>query len=161
MATAYIALGSNLGDRAATLLAAVRELNATPGVRVADNSTVRLDLDNEPQPDVAVFLDPKLGGQALISPDGYIERAPELVAEVTASTVSIDLGPKKHVYRRNGVREYVVWRVLDQAIDWFALRHGQYARRTYPAILGSNRTAPTAPSPAPPPGTSSPLPPAS
>jgi 3-oxoacyl-[acyl-carrier protein] reductase len=34
MATAYIALGSNLGDRAATLLAAVRELNATPGVRV-------------------------------------------------------------------------------------------------------------------------------
>ncbi len=34
MATAYIALGSNLGDRAATLLAAVRELNATAGVRV-------------------------------------------------------------------------------------------------------------------------------
>src|SRR5437660_1411897 len=33
MAVAYIALGSNLGDRAATLLAAVRELNATPGVR--------------------------------------------------------------------------------------------------------------------------------
>ena len=34
MATAYIALGSNLGDRAATLLAAVRELNATPEIAV-------------------------------------------------------------------------------------------------------------------------------
>jgi 2-amino-4-hydroxy-6-hydroxymethyldihydropteridine diphosphokinase len=34
MPTAYIALGSNLGDRAATLLAAVRELNACPGIRV-------------------------------------------------------------------------------------------------------------------------------
>ena len=39
MATAYIALGSNLGDRAGTLLAAVRELNATPGVRVTRLST--------------------------------------------------------------------------------------------------------------------------
>jgi 3-oxoacyl-[acyl-carrier protein] reductase len=39
MATAFIALGSNLGDRAGTLLAAVRELNATPGVRVTRLST--------------------------------------------------------------------------------------------------------------------------
>src|SRR5947209_11022691 len=39
MPTAYIALGSNLGDRAGTFLAAVRELNATPGVRVARLST--------------------------------------------------------------------------------------------------------------------------
>ena len=37
--TAYIALGSNLGDRAATLLSAVRQLNATPGVRVRRLST--------------------------------------------------------------------------------------------------------------------------
>src|SRR5438876_5386055 len=39
MATAYIALGSNLGDRAGTLLAAVRALNATPGLRVVRLST--------------------------------------------------------------------------------------------------------------------------
>src|SRR5262249_19825380 len=45
MSTAYIALGSNLGDRAATLLAAVRELNATPGVRVTRLSTFH---DTEP-----------------------------------------------------------------------------------------------------------------
>jgi hypothetical protein len=32
------------------------------------------------------------------------------------------------VSRRNGVREYVVWRVLDRAVDWFVLRDGQYER---------------------------------
>jgi len=38
------------------------------------------------------------------------------------------LHAKLHVYRRNGVREYVVWRVLEEAIDWFVLRAGQYER---------------------------------
>src|SRR6266542_1942794 len=100
----------------------------TPGVYASDNSTLRLDLDNVPQPDAVAYVDPRLGGQATIAADGYIQGAPELVAEVTASTVSIDLGPKLVVYRRNGVREYLVWRVLDQAIDWFILRGSQYDR---------------------------------
>jgi 2-amino-4-hydroxy-6-hydroxymethyldihydropteridine diphosphokinase len=39
MVTAYIALGSNLGDRAGTLLGAVRALNATAGVWVVRLST--------------------------------------------------------------------------------------------------------------------------
>jgi hypothetical protein len=30
------------------------------------------------------------------------------------------------VYCRNGVAEYIVWRVWDQAIDWFVLREGRY-----------------------------------
>src|SRR5262245_45205269 len=40
MVTAYIALGSNLGDRWETLSAAVRRLRAEPGLRVIDNSEV-------------------------------------------------------------------------------------------------------------------------
>ena len=52
--------------------------------------------------------------------------APEFVAEVAASSVSYDLGPKMNAYRRNGVREYLVWRVQDRAIDWFVLRDGRY-----------------------------------
>lgn len=99
---------------------------ATPGVRLADNATVRLDLDNEPQPDVLLFVDPGRGGQARVSGDDYIEGAPELVAEVASSSVSLDLGDKMNAYRRNGVREYLVWRVLDGAIDWFALDEGRY-----------------------------------
>jgi hypothetical protein len=30
------------------------------------------------------------------------------------------------VYRRHSVREYIVWRVLEHAIDWFVLRDGRY-----------------------------------
>jgi Uma2 family endonuclease len=100
----------------------------TPGVLTADNSTARLDLDNEPQPDAVLLIDPACGGQTRISEDDYIEDAPELVAEVASSSVSIDLNTKLQVYRRNGVREYVVWRVLDRAVDWFVLRDGQYER---------------------------------
>ena len=100
----------------------------TPGVEASDNVTVRLDLDNEPQPDALLFIDPACGGQARIDADGYIEDAPELVAEVASSSASYDLHAKLRVYRRNGVREYIVWRVLDKEIDWFVLRTGQYER---------------------------------
>jgi len=100
----------------------------TPGVEVSDNTTVRLDLDNEPQPDALLFIAPARGGQVKIIEDGFIEGAPELVAEVAATSASYDLHTKMQAYRRNGVKEYVVWRVLDQALDWFVLRGSQYER---------------------------------
>lgn len=99
---------------------------STPGVLGGDNSTARLDLDNEPQPDATLLIDPAWGGQASVSADDYIEGAPELVGEVAASSASYDLHTKLTVYRRNGVREYVVWRVLDHTVDWFVLRNGQF-----------------------------------
>lgn len=100
----------------------------TPGVEASDNSTVRMDPDNEPQPDALLLIDPERGGQTRFSEDGCIEGAPELVVEVASSSASYDLHAKRHAYRRNGVREYVVWRVLDQQIDWFVWREGQYER---------------------------------
>ena len=36
---------------------------STPGVRGADNATNRLDLDNEPQPDVILYIDPTKTGK--------------------------------------------------------------------------------------------------
>ena len=99
-----------------------------PGVIAADNASARLDLDNEPQPDALLMIDPERGGQARISEDDYIEGAPELVVEVAASSVSIDLHKKLHVYRRSGVREYVVWRVEDRRIDWYELRGSEFIR---------------------------------
>lgn len=101
----------------------------TPGVIAADNATARLDLDNEPQPDALLLIDPERGGQVRISDDDFIEGAPELVVEVAASSVSYDLHVKLNVYRRNGVREYVVWRVHDRQFDWFVLNEGVYDRR--------------------------------
>jgi len=105
----------------------------TPGVEAGDNGTIRLDLDNEPQPDVYLLIQPERGGQARIDADDYIEGTPELVAEVASSSVSYDLRTKLHVYRRNGVREYIVWRVLDHQIDWFVLREGRYDLMTLSA----------------------------
>lgn len=101
---------------------------ATPGVEGGDNSTARLDLPNEPQPDALLLIDPARGGQARISADDYIESAPELVAEVASSSASYDLHTKLEAYRRNGAKEYIVWRVLDQEVDWFVLRGEQYEK---------------------------------
>jgi Uma2 family endonuclease len=101
-------------------------LARTAGVDVGDNSTVMLDLDNEPQPDAFLRVLPRCGGRTRPVAGGYIEGSPELVCEVSASSVSYDLHDKKDAYRRNGVREYVVWRVDDDAIDWFVLRGGTY-----------------------------------
>lgn len=95
----------------------------TPKVELADNPTVRLDLDNSPQPDAVLLID---GGQTTISEDDYIEGAPELIVEVAASSAAYDLYEKKRAYRRNGVQEYLVWRVYENELDWFHLSAGEY-----------------------------------
>jgi Uma2 family endonuclease len=111
----------------------------TPGVEAGDNGSIRLDLDNESQPDAFLLIEPERGGQAQISEDDYVVGAPELVVEVSSSSVSYDLGKKRKVYRRNGVREYVVWRVRDRQIDWFVLRGGRF-KPLAPAADGTLRS---------------------
>ena len=98
---------------------------STPGVRIADNATVRLDLENEHQPDVLLRIEASAGGRSRVS-DGYLQGAPELIVEVAVSSASIDLHDKLRAYRRNGVQEYVVWRTQEQCIDWFELTDGDY-----------------------------------
>jgi len=98
----------------------------TPGVDLSDAPTVRLDLDNEPQPDAVLFIEAAAGGQTRISADDYIEGSPELIVEVAASSAAIDRGTKKQVYRRNRVREYVIWQVYDNQLEWFGLTDGEY-----------------------------------
>ncbi len=89
-------------------LATLLQVYATkhPGLIVADNATVRLDTLNEPQPDLLLMRE---NGQARLASDGYITGAPELVAEIAASTASYDLHQKKLTYQRAGVLEYLVW----------------------------------------------------
>jgi len=98
----------------------------TPGVRCFDNSTVRLDLDNEPQPDLILIKSPAKGGTARISADDYIEGAPELVVEIVASSRAYDLHQKKDAYRRNGIREYLAWITEESRLIWWELREGEY-----------------------------------
>jgi Uma2 family endonuclease len=106
---------------------------STPGVQSGNGGSLRLDLDNMPQPDAFLMIDPNRGGQARIDSDGYVAGAPELIGEIAASTVSYDLHVKLNVYRRNGVREYVVWRTYDREIDYMVLREGQYQKLSFAA----------------------------
>ena len=99
---------------------------STPNIQLGDNCTVRLDAENEPQPDVLLRI--TVDGQSTISEDGYVEGAPELIVEIAASTASIDLHDKLKAYRRNQVQEYLVWRVYDREIDWLRLKEGKYIK---------------------------------
>jgi Uma2 family endonuclease len=52
--------------------------------------------------------------------------APELVVEVALSSASMDLRRKKELYLRSGVKEYLVWLVLDPAIHWRESNTGEF-----------------------------------
>lgn len=97
----------------------------TPGLRAGGPATVFLDDDNEPEPDVLLFRTTP----GWDSPDGHIAKVPELVVEIAASSRSRDLNQKKRAYARAGIREYIVWRVLNRAIDWFVLEDSKYVLR--------------------------------
>jgi len=96
------------------------------GLDFGDNTTVKLDPKNAPQPDLCMHLPPELGGASKIDDNGYIEGPPDFIAEIAASSASIDLHSKFKAYQKNGVREYVVWRVIDEVVDWFVLENNQF-----------------------------------
>ncbi len=102
---------------------------ATPGTDIGDNATVRLDLENEVQPDVFLRRLPSHGGRTTDTPDGYLSGGPEFVAEVAASSAAYDLHQKKAVFRRHGVPEYLVWITGDGGeaeVRWFVLENDEY-----------------------------------
>jgi Uma2 family endonuclease len=101
-------------------------LAETPGIFGSDAGSIRLGAENMPQPDLFLMIQPECGGQAKIDEDGYLRGAPELIAEISASSVSYDLHEKLQLYRCSGVREYIVWRTLDAQMDYFVLREGEY-----------------------------------
>jgi len=88
----------------------------TPDVETADNATVRLDLENEVQPDALLRL--TVGGRSRV--------APELIVEIATSSAAYDLHDKLRAYRRNGVQEYAVWQIHDERLDWLVWREGEY-----------------------------------
>ena len=99
---------------------------ATPGVRSATNSTIRLGPDDVPQPDGLLLVLPECGGQTHVDAKGYLQGPPELVVEVAASSASFDAREKAASYRRAGSREYLLWRTEDAAIDWLILEEDEY-----------------------------------
>jgi Uma2 family endonuclease len=111
---------------------------ATPGVGGADNTTVQLSLENMPQPDCYLLIEPSHGGQTKMNAGKYISGAPELIVEIAASSASFDLHEKLLVYQSHGAREYIVWRTRDREFDHFVLRQNEYHR--VPSVGGIIRS---------------------
>ena len=103
---------------------------ATAGVRSATNVTVRLGPDDVLQPDALMRLVPECGGHARVDASGYLSGPPELIVEIAASSVSIDLHEKHQTVRRFGVSEYLVWRTEEGALDWWHLENDQFVSLT-------------------------------
>ncbi len=99
----------------------------TPGVVGSCDATTELDDLSEPQPDINLRIKPDHGGQTWIS-DGYIVGAPELIAEVSSSTRSLDLGPKKLDYERAGTLEYVVFGLSPDEVFWHVRQGDKFVR---------------------------------
>lgn len=116
---------------------------STPGVEVADNMTVILGEESEPQPDLLLRIDKAWGGQSDYNADHCLVGAPELVTEVAHSSVAIDLHRKRQDYQRAGVLEYVVFSVAEGQVYWFHFpskrqlkpdRQGVWRSRVFPGL---------------------------
>ena len=98
-----------------------------PDIEVGDNTSVRFDSENEPQPDAVMF---RSDGSCSISQDGYLEGIPELVVEIAASSVSYDAHENHRLYEEHQVAEYLLWRTEEREVDWFQLSDGSYRNIT-------------------------------
>jgi Uma2 family endonuclease len=96
----------------------------TPGVEASSNTTAILGPWSEPQPDLALRILPEYGGLARISEARYWIGAAELIAEVSDTTIGLDLGEKKQDYELAGVLEYIVLDLQKGKLYWFDLRGG-------------------------------------
>ncbi|MCO5188380.1 MAG: Uma2 family endonuclease [Anaerolineae bacterium] len=96
----------------------------TPGLEIANNLSVLLDLDNEVQPDVCAWR--QESPSVTFDAHGMMVGAPDFVGEVAASSAANDLHKKKAVYRRSQVAEYLVLAVYEQAVFWHNLQDGTY-----------------------------------
>lgn len=98
----------------------------TPGTEALDNASVVLDPANTVQPDSLLRLLPARNGRTKETEANLLAGAPELVVEIAASSASIDWHVKRAAYCRNGVAEYLVWRVDEGRFDWLHLVDEEY-----------------------------------
>lgn len=103
-----------------------RYAEATPGVRTRITTSLRLDNRNEYQPDCLLRIENPAFGRSRVSPDGYLEGAPEMVAEIAVTSADYDAHEKREVYERLGVQEYLLWQVMDSQCLWMTLEDGKY-----------------------------------
>ncbi len=98
---------------------------STPGCESGMEVTWLMDQNNVSQPDAFLRILQSHGGQSGNTQD-YGAVAPELIVEVSSSTLSRDLGSKLSLYRQSGVREYVSVIPPQQRVIWRQLGRGKY-----------------------------------
>jgi Uma2 family endonuclease len=96
---------------------------ATPGARSGHNATCIM-LGSSPQPDCHLRLVTERGSSRVAR--NLLHGAPELVVEIVESSYSHDFGPKKALYQRAGVREYITVEAVMQDLIWRVLEDGSY-----------------------------------
>jgi len=97
----------------------------TPGTEAGSNATTMMEGDETPQPDEYLRILPEFGGRS--GNDGkYVCGGPELLVEISVSSVSIDMTQKFDLYERMGVLEYVAILMHEKEIRWHRLSSKGY-----------------------------------
>ena len=96
----------------------------TPGCGSGHNATTFL-LDDIPQPDVNLIILPEWGGSSWLEGD-YLHGSPELLAELSHSSVIRDMKVKRDLYQKAGVQEYLAVILGKKEIHWHYLKDGIY-----------------------------------
>ena len=103
----------------------LRTYGGLSGVCQALVNPTCLIVNNAPQPDCLLRIRPEYGG--VTKREGVLlSGRPELVVEVSLSSLTRDLGPKLGLYLRAGVPEYVAILVGERRIEWRVLVQGAY-----------------------------------
>jgi Uma2 family endonuclease len=96
---------------------------ATPGTETMSNVTNVLGPESEPQPDELLRILPSHGGRTH-DEENRTHDGPELVAQISHTTLSLDLGARRRDNEEAGVIEYLVVDIPGQRLHWFDLRAG-------------------------------------
>jgi Uma2 family endonuclease len=97
----------------------------TPGVKAIHGATTILGPESEPQPDLGLRILQEYAGRSRLTRKKYIVGSPELLAEISHSTVAIDLHQKKADYQTAGVQEYLVVSVEERLLFWLDFENQQ------------------------------------
>ena len=100
-------------------------VTATPGCGGGATGTWLLSETSAPQPDLDLCIQPERGGQSRVE-GNYPAGAPELIVEISHTTIARDSGVKLRLYERSGVREYLIISPAKRRIAWRELVDGKY-----------------------------------